>query len=231
MLVATRGPASRCREIAKRLAVDTEIVRHGAVTTVEPNGGRELIVGETYPLIETTVGWRPSSVRSVDSGLLMDFLIREATVDDWPQVAGLLVELGRDVPEHAATNPSHVIHFGGHLARREVVTLVAESGSRLLGFLDMEYRQRLGHPRPQAWVNDLVVAGSERSRGVGKTLLDHAEELARRRGCFRMSLETATWRERTHAFYEREGWLDYGKWFIKVLDPSWKPSGPPADGD
>jgi NTP pyrophosphatase (non-canonical NTP hydrolase) len=48
-------------------------------------------------------------------------------------------------------------------------------------------------------------------------------ELSTRRGCFRMSLETASWRDRTHAFYEREGWIDYGTWFIKVLDPDWKP--------
>jgi GNAT superfamily N-acetyltransferase len=90
----------------------------------------------------------------------------------------------------------------------------------------MEYRQRLGHHRPQAWVNDLVVTASARSQGVGKALLDRAEELATQRGCFRMSLETAEWRERTHAFYRREGWIDYGTWFIKVLDPDWKPRRP-----
>lgn len=150
----------------------------------------------------------------------MDFFIRDATVQDWPQVAGLLVELGRDVPASAPTNPSHTIHFGGHLARRETVTLVAEEmgTGRLLGFLDMEFRQRLGHPRPQAWVNDLVVTEVARGHGVGGQLLEQAEVSARRRGCFRMSLETAGWRERTHAFYERAGWLDNGKWFIKLLD-------------
>jgi GNAT superfamily N-acetyltransferase len=153
----------------------------------------------------------------------MDFTVRNAHVKDWPAVAGLLVELGRDVPKSATTNPSHVIHFGGHLARRECVTLVADARTSLLGFIDMEYRQRLGHHRPQAWVNDLVVEDASRSQGVGKALLGRAEELASQRGCFRMSLETAAWRDRTHAFYRREGWIDYGTWFIKVLDPDWKP--------
>ncbi len=148
----------------------------------------------------------------------MDVVIREAHVKDWPDVAGLLVELGRDVPPSSTTNPSHLIHFGGHLAQKETVTLVAQAGGAVIGFLDMQFRQRLGHHRPHAWVNDLVVTESERGRGVGRELLARAEELARRRGCFRMSLETAGWRERTHAFYEREGWLDNGKWFIKLLD-------------
>ena len=150
----------------------------------------------------------------------MDFFIREATVHDWPLVAALLVELGRDVPASAPTNPSHLIHFGGHLAQRNTVTLIAETMGTggPIGFLDMEFRQRLGHHRPQAWVNDLVVTEPARGRGAGRALLDHAEMLARRRGCFRMSLETAGWREESYRFYERQGWIDNGTWFIKLLD-------------
>ena len=87
-------------------------------------------------------------------------------------MASLLVELGRDVSPSAASNPSYVIRFGGHLALRESRTLVAEApGGGLLGFLDMEFRQRLGHPRPQAWVNDLVVTEPARRQGVGSSLL------------------------------------------------------------
>lgn len=155
----------------------------------------------------------------------MDVAIREATVEDWPQVAGLLVELGRDVAPSATANPSYLILFGGHIARRETVTLVAEQDRRLIGFLDMEFRQRLGHPRPQAWVNDLVVTESMRGQGVGRALLARAEDLAHARGCFRMSLETASWREATHRFYAREGWTDNGKWFVKLLDESWRQIG------
>jgi GNAT superfamily N-acetyltransferase len=151
----------------------------------------------------------------------LDYTIRAARVEDWPQVAGLLVELGRDVSPSATENPSYVIRFGGHLALREARTLVAEElGGRLLGFLDLEFRQRLGHPRPQAWVNDLVVTESERGKGVGTALMKEAEDLARKRGCFRMSLETSAWREATHRFYEREGWVANGTWFVKLLDES-----------
>lgn len=154
------------------------------------------------------------------------YAIRDARVEDWPAVAGLLVELGRDVSPSAATNPSFVIRFGGHLALRESRTLVVEDpAGRVVGFLDMEFRQRLGHPRPQAWVNDLVVTESLRGKGIGRALLARAEELARGRGCFRMSLETAGWRTETHAFYERLGWTDNGKWFVKLLDPSWGRAG------
>jgi GNAT superfamily N-acetyltransferase len=149
----------------------------------------------------------------------LDYRIRDATVEDWPQVAGLLVELGRDVSDSASSNPSYVIRFGGHLALRETRTLIAqEPDGRVLGFLDMEFRQRLGHPRPQAWVNDLVVTEPARGQGIGTALMNEAEALARNRGCFRMSLETSGWREAAQRFYEREGWVDNGKWFVKLLD-------------
>jgi GNAT superfamily N-acetyltransferase len=149
----------------------------------------------------------------------LEYAIRAATVEDWPAIAGLLVELGRDVSPSAASNPSYVIRFGGHLALRETRTLVAEEpGGRVLGFIDVEFRQRLGHPRPQAWINDLVVTETVRGQGVGTALLERAEELARRRGCFRMSLETSAWRVDTRRFYERKGWTDFGTWFVKMLD-------------
>jgi hypothetical protein len=41
-------------------------------------------------------------------------------------VAGLLVELGREVSASASSNPSYVIRFGGHLALRETRTLIAQ---------------------------------------------------------------------------------------------------------
>lgn len=143
--------------------------------------------------------------------------VRPARPDDWPAVAGLLVELGRGVAAGTAEDATHRLQFVGHLRRLDNVTLVAEAEGAVVGVVDMEYHQRLGDHRPQARVNDLVVTEDARGAGVGRALLGRAEELARRRGCFRMSLVTAAWRERTLAFYRREGWSDYGAWFVKPL--------------
>ena len=81
----------------------------------------------------------------------------------------------------------------------------------------MEYHQRLGDHRPQARVNDVVVTEAARGRVWGGLLLARAEELARKRGCFRMALVTAGWREASISFYVKEGWDDYGEWFVKPL--------------
>jgi GNAT superfamily N-acetyltransferase len=143
-------------------------------------------------------------------------------------VAALLAELGR--PEALGTEQEQSLRqvFDRYLSRSDVVALVAEVDGAVVGFVDLEFRTRLNFEPPQAWIPDLVVAKSERSRGAGRALLGRAEELARERGCWGMSLESATWRTRAHAFYLREGWKDTGKAFSKALgDMPWPPAPRP----
>jgi len=155
--------------------------------------------------------------------------VRAARPDDWSAVAGLLVELGRGVAAGTAEDPTHRMQFAGHLRRLDSVTLVAEVDGAVIGVVDMEYHQRLGDHRPQARVNDLIVTEGVRGEGVGTQLLGRAETLARNRGCFRMALVTAGWREATIAFYAREGWSNYGEWFVKPLTDDVAPSGQRVD--
>ena len=159
----------------------------------------------------------------------MALTVRAARPDDWSAVAGLLVELGRGVAAGTAGDPTHRMQFAGHLRRLDSVTLVAEIDGAVIGVVDMEYHQRLGDHRPQARVNDLVVTEDARGEGAGSELLGRAEALARKRGCFRMALVTAGWREATITFYTQAGWSNYGAWFVKPLTDDVAPSGQPVD--
>jgi GNAT superfamily N-acetyltransferase len=157
-----------------------------------------------------------------------DIAVREGRPEDWPAVAALLAELGR--PEALGTDLEDDLRrvYERYLDRPDTVALVAEVDGRVLGFCDMELRTRLNFAEPQAWIPDLVVEEAERSRGAGRALLARAEEIARERGCWGMSLESATWRDRAHAFYVREGWTDSGKAFSKPLtDIPWPPTPRP----
>jgi GNAT superfamily N-acetyltransferase len=154
--------------------------------------------------------------------------VREARAADWPAVAELLAQLGR--PDVRGTDEEAEARqvFQAYLAREDTAALVAERDGRLVGFLDMEYRARLNFTSPEAWIPDLVVAEDARSEGAGGALIRRAEELARERGCWGMSLESASWRERAHSFYLREGWDDTAHAFSKSLsDLPWPP--PPPD--
>jgi len=157
--------------------------------------------------------------------------VRLAVPEDWPAVAGLLVELGRGVAEGTAEDPTHQLQFAGHIRRIEQVMSPMEVDGDVLGVIDMEYHQRLGDHRPQARVHDLIVTERARGSGAGGALLARAEELARRRGCFRMALVTASWRDDAIGFYQRQGWQSYGSWFVKQLAVDVGPGGEPARDD
>jgi GNAT superfamily N-acetyltransferase len=63
------------------------------------------------------------------------------------------------------------------------------------------------HVGRRFYVDDLVTDESERSTGVGRSLLAHLEKMARERGCPGMDLESGTQRTRAHRFYFREGFF------------------------
>lgn len=54
----------------------------------------------------------------------------------------------------------------------------------------------------------LWVAPEARGRGIGRALLNQAEQLAQARGCKHAALETFSFQAR--AFYERQGYVVYG---------------------
>ena len=150
--------------------------------------------------------------------------VREAQPEDWLAVAALLAELGRpDVLAEADTD-RHRGAFEEYLERPDTVALVAEDEGSVIGFVDMDYRPRLNFSSPQAWIPDLIVTRRARSRGAGKALLAACEERARTRGCWSITLESANWRERAHAFYEREGMKNVSASFAKLLQElEWPP--------
>jgi GNAT superfamily N-acetyltransferase len=151
--------------------------------------------------------------------------VRKARAEDWPGVAALLADLGRPDVRGTPEEPVARETFLGYLDRPDAMALVAERDGKVVGFLDLEFRTRLNFTGPQAWIPDLIVSELQRSEGIGAELLHWAEEIARDRGCWGMALESANWRERAHAFYEREGWTDSGKSFFKPLNgQDWPPS-------
>lgn len=125
--------------------------------------------------------------------------------------------------------PTHRALYESYLERDDATALVALLEGRVVGFMDLEWRQRLGFSSRQAWIPDLIVTARARGRRIGSALLARAEELARGRGCWGMSLESASWRTGSHAFYVREGWTETGKSFTKSLsDHQWPPLPPDA---
>ena len=55
------------------------------------------------------------------------------------------------------------------------------------------------------YVDDLVTDERQRSRGVGRALMEHLQNLARAASCEAATLDSGTQRAQAHKFYFREG--------------------------
>ena len=95
---------------------------------------------------------------------------------------------------------------------------VAETDGCVIGWVHV-YLCPLLEVDLQAEIGGLVVDESWRSRGVGRLLLERAEQWAREHGVCKLIVRSNIVRERAHAFYERVGYVCFktSRVFSKTL--------------
>jgi GNAT superfamily N-acetyltransferase len=148
----------------------------------------------------------------------MTFEVRPATVADEMPFLDLVellfeppggrpqgyTERGSRLPRcHRGTNSDVLLAYDGdalvELARCTAISCPVRFGQR-------------------CWLQDLVTDSSQRSRGVGATLLGAAGEWARAHGCTHLELTSGLGRVDAHRFYEREGMTRAAYSFFVWLD-------------
>jgi GNAT superfamily N-acetyltransferase len=124
--------------------------------------------------------------------------VRRARPGDAAPIAGLMAQLGYDVPAPAVS--ARLARLG---ERREV--FVAVCGDNVVGWaalaIDEAFVEGFG-----AFLEGFVVDEAARSLGIGAQLLEAVEGLARERGCAEIRVQSNVLRERAHLFYERHGY-------------------------
>lgn len=66
-------------------------------------------------------------------------------------------------------------------------------------------------------MDNVVVAESHRSRGIGKLLTDFVQQIALAEACETIMLDAYLENEKAHTFYEREGFAKRGYHFLKKI--------------
>lgn len=127
--------------------------------------------------------------------------IRSVTAADAPQLAPLAGQLGHpSTAEQVAERLHEIFEDADH------AILVAESKDRrIAGYIEIFPFRTIGS-EPRIEIASLVVDESCRSQGVGRLLMNHAENWARARGFKEMGLRSNVIRERAHQFYENLGY-------------------------
>jgi GNAT superfamily N-acetyltransferase len=143
--------------------------------------------------------------------------VRSAEPRDFEAVTTLLEALGRQEVTDETRDRCREI-YAAQISDPAVDHLVAENDEgEVVGFCSLHFRKRLNYTTPEAWVPDLIIAEDLRRSGIGKALLEHAEQRAIDRRCWALSLESAHHRVEAHRFYGAFGMRDMGKAFRKLL--------------
>ncbi|MEO7430519.1 MAG: GNAT family N-acetyltransferase [Dokdonella sp.] len=126
--------------------------------------------------------------------------IRAARTYDAPALADLCAELG-----YPTTRQQIVKRLAAIDGTADCSVLVAENAEgRVVAWLQVAIAARLSE-EPCAEIVGLVVRESARGGGLGKRLIDAAEQWAQARCVKRIRVRSRQERERAHRFYERAG--------------------------
>ena len=135
----------------------------------------------------------------------MDIKIRDAIDKDIPSILKLLYELGRPEPLDNKEITVFKSKIREYFSDPLKMILVAEYDSKIVGLVSIIFLRRLNHAKYEMYIPELVVKKELRYSGVGKSLITKCIELAKKKNCYRIRLESGNERKESHRFYKGLG--------------------------
>lgn len=92
---------------------------------------------------------------------------------------------------------------------------IVEADSQPIGTFALLIMDNLGHlGTPSAVVEDVAVIAEHQGKGIGKKMMEFALQIAKEKGCYKLTLSSNLRREAAHAFYESLGFTKHGYSFL-----------------
>lgn len=147
----------------------------------------------------------------------LTIVIRTPERRDYARIADLAGQLG-----YEATESEVARRMVGMQDSADHAVFVAEAAEGDVAGWIAVFVCRCIESETRAEIGGLVVDENVRSRGIGRRLLERAEQWARGKGCAAVGLRSNVIRERAHAFYERLGYkhVKTQKAFRKRMEPN-----------
>ncbi|RJP24326.1 MAG: GNAT family N-acetyltransferase [Candidatus Abyssobacteria bacterium SURF_5] len=147
-----------------------------------------------------------------------EVVIREAVKADVPAIVELMKALtlttSRAESDPNAPSPDYQKSFDHIKADPNRKLFVAVANNQVVGAVDLLIAPNLSHHAlPWAIVENLVVAGHSRQRGIGRKLVEHLIRVARQSGCYKIGLSSDKRRTEAHRLYKSLGFDQYGLGF------------------
>lgn len=133
--------------------------------------------------------------------------IEDGTPDDIPALSSLLDELF-SIEQDFQPNTDRQIKGMTLLMQHpdRAVIKVARDGDKIIGMVSAQLVISTAEGAPSAWVEDMVVLETYRSKGVGRSLLESLLAWAKDRGATRAQLLVDLDNEPALGYYKHLGW-------------------------
>lgn len=139
--------------------------------------------------------------------------VRNAQLQDAPAIIALLDAL--DYPRSEAFIKDKMEQM---FANPYVHILVYEDEGKVLSFIVLEFLIQLGLKGDIARIGYFAVDEQARGKGIGNIMETHCAQLAVQKGCDRIEVHCHERRKDAHRFYQRQGYTESPKYFIKKLN-------------
>ena len=140
--------------------------------------------------------------------------IREATDNDSRGLTDLTVQLG-----YTSTVESMKARFNNIQQHPDYYTLIADYNGKIIGMIGLSKSYYYEVDGFYVRILALVVDSNHRNQGIGKKLIEDAENWARKAGAVGISLNSGKRPERmeAHQFYKNRGYREKSIGFVKSL--------------
>ena len=137
--------------------------------------------------------------------------IRDATPADAPRIVELIRFLGHEIDEKSVRRNLTALKKTGD------TPLVATLGKDVVGLCGVAAQVMIHREAPIGRISPLVVDEKAQGRGLGRLLVEAAEDWCRKRGCKLIEVTSNDRRTAAHAFYRHMGYERTSMRFAKTL--------------
>ncbi|PIN83298.1 MAG: GNAT family N-acetyltransferase [Nitrosopumilales archaeon CG11_big_fil_rev_8_21_14_0_20_33_24] len=131
--------------------------------------------------------------------------ITKATEKDMPSILELLYELDRPTPIDDKEIKAFQNKIKDYFSDSQKIILLAKQDSKSIGLVSVILLRRLNREKLEMYIPELIVTKELRNSGIGKKLIQHCITFAKKKGCYRIRLESGNQRKESHQFYKNLG--------------------------
>ena len=135
----------------------------------------------------------------------MDISITKATEKDIPSILELLYELDRPIPIDDKEIKAFQNKVKDYFSDSQKIIFLAKQDSKSIGLVSVILLRRLNRTKLEMYIPELIVTKELRHSGIGKKLIQHCIAFAKKKGCYRIRLESGNQRKESHQFYKNLG--------------------------